>query len=74
MALCARKLGAENGRELFKGSKDTASPPVCTRKKIFCLGYGLFVSDVISRGFLGHLGPGLKPFDGSISLKFFIGN
>ena len=30
--------GTESGREVFKGSKDTASLLVCTRKKyIFCL-------------------------------------
>jgi len=39
-------------------SKDAASLLVCTQKKIFCLGSaGFFVSDVISGGLLGHLGP-----------------
>ena len=38
-------------------------------------GSGFLVSDIISRGLLGHLGPlppGLKPLDGSISLKFLL--
>jgi len=30
------------------------------------------VSDIISGGLLGHLSPGLKPFDDSISLKFLM--
>ena len=38
VALRARNSGAESGRELFKGSKDTASLLVYTRKKIFWLG------------------------------------
>jgi len=49
--------GAESGRELFKGSKDAASLLVCTRKKLLVGGHGFFVSDVISGGLLGHLGP-----------------
>jgi len=57
VALRARNLGAESGRELFKGSKDTTSLIVCTRKKFFWFGVGFFVSDVISGGILGHLGP-----------------
>ena len=39
-------------------SKHTASLLVCTQKKIFLLGEcGFLVSDVISGGLLGHLGP-----------------
>ena len=41
-------------------------------KKIFCLGRVVFfASDVISKGLLGHLGPGpgRQPLGGSISLK-----
>jgi len=30
------------------------------------------VSDVISGGLSGHLGPGRQPLDGSISLKFLL--
>jgi len=33
VALRMRNSGAESGRELFKGSKDAASPLVCTEKK-----------------------------------------
>ena len=44
--------------DLVKALKDVASLLVCTRKKICCLqGCGFFVSDVISGGLLGHLGP-----------------
>jgi len=38
-------------------SKDTASLLVCTRKKFFAWGCGIFVSNVISGGLSGHLGP-----------------
>jgi len=38
VALCERNSGTKSGRELFKSSKDLASLPVCTRKKIFYLG------------------------------------
>jgi len=55
--LRARNSGANRGRELFKRSKDSANLLVCTRKKIFVGGCGFFVTDVISRGLLGHLGP-----------------
>jgi len=44
--------------DLVKASKDVASLLVYTRKKFFCLGgVGFLVSDVISGGLLGHLGP-----------------
>jgi len=56
-ALCARNLGAESGREMFKGLKDAASSVVHTRKNFLVRGCGFFVSDVISGGLLGHLGP-----------------
>ena len=42
VALCVRNSGAESGRELFKGSKDSASLLVCTQKKIFWLGVQIF--------------------------------
>ena len=38
VASCVRNLGTESGRELFKGSKDTASLLVCTQKIFFCFG------------------------------------
>jgi len=44
-------------------------------EKIFCLGVQVFVSDVISGGLLGHLGPlclTLGTNCGSISLKFLL--
>jgi len=34
VALSVRNSGTENNRELFKGSKDLASPLVCNEKKI----------------------------------------
>jgi len=40
-----------------KVSKDAASLIVCTPKNFFLGGCGFFVSDVISAGLLGHLGP-----------------
>jgi len=40
-----------------KVSKDAASLLVCTRKKFFAWGVRFFVSDVMSGGLLGHLGP-----------------
>jgi len=40
-----------------KGSKDAASLLVCTRKNVLLEGCRFFVSDVISEGLLGHLGP-----------------
>ena len=43
--------------DLVEVSKDAASLLVCTRKNIFLGGYRFFVSDVISGGLLGHLGP-----------------
>jgi len=43
--------------DLVEASKDTASLLVCTRKNFFAWGCGFFVSDVISGGRLGHLGP-----------------
>jgi len=42
--------------DLVESSKDVASLLVCSLKKILWLGCGFFVSDVISRGRLGHLG------------------
>jgi len=40
-----------------KVSKDVASLVVCTKKSFFSGACGFFVSDVISEGLLGHLGP-----------------
>jgi len=61
MALCVHNLGAESGRELFKGSKDAASPLVRTRKIIFGWGSQFLVNDIISGGLLGHLALGANP-------------
>jgi len=64
--------------EPAKVSKDAASLLACTRKKKFLLrGCGFFVSDIISGGLLGHLGPtlpgpGRQPLGGSILLKFLL--
>jgi len=43
--------------DLVEASKDAASLLVCTRKKFFGWGCRFFVSDVISGGLFGHLGP-----------------
>jgi len=49
---------ADCARELLNGSNGSASLVEYTRKKIFCLGdCSFFMSDVISGGLLGHLGP-----------------
>ena len=49
---------AHCARELFSGLNGSASLVDCTRKKIFCLGDAFFfVSDIISEGLFGHLGP-----------------
>jgi len=44
-------------QNLVQVSKHVASILVCTRKKLFGWGRRFFVSDVISGGLLGHLGP-----------------
>ena len=58
MWLCMNvTLGAESASELFKGSKDWANHAVCNEKIFFVGVCGFFVSDIISGGLLGHLGP-----------------
>jgi len=57
VALHEHNSGVESPRELFKGSKDSASLVVCNDKKFSVLGFGFFVSDVIRGGLLGHFGP-----------------
>jgi len=57
MALRGNISAPEWVTDLFEVSKDTASLLVCTRKKFFAWGVRVFVSDVISGGVLGHLGP-----------------
>jgi len=43
--------------DLVEVSKDVASLLVCTLKNLLLGGCGFFVSDVMSGGLLGHLGP-----------------
>ena len=43
--------------DLVEASKDAGSLLVCTQKIYLLGGCGFFVSDVISGGLLGHLGP-----------------
>ena len=43
--------------DLVEASKDAASLLVCTQKKFLLGGCGFIVSDIISGGLLGHLGP-----------------
>ena len=75
LSMC--NLGAESGRELFKGSKDSAILLVCTWKKF--LGWVAFFCGWCHkwRTFRPPWptlpGPGLKPLDGSISLRFLLG-
>jgi len=57
VALRGNFSGPVNVTDSVKVSKDTASLVACTRKKFFYWGYRFFVSDVISGGLLGHLGP-----------------
>jgi len=57
MALRGNFSGPVSATDPIKGSKDAASLLVCTPKKFFAWRYGFFVSDVISGGILGHLGP-----------------
>ena len=57
MALCGNFSGPISVTELVEVSKDAASLLVCTQKSFLIGGYGFFVSDVISEGLLGHLGP-----------------
>jgi len=48
---------ADCARELFNGSNRSASLVDCTRKNFLPGGRGFFVSDVISGGLFGNLGP-----------------
>jgi len=57
VALRTRNSDTKSSRELFSVSKDAASLLVCARKKFLVLCFGYFVSDIISGGLLGHLGP-----------------
>jgi len=57
MALHERNSGAECCRELFKGSNDSASLLVRIEKKFLVRWCRFFLSNVISGGLLGHLGP-----------------
>jgi len=75
MALRGNFSGSVSATDLVEASKDAASLLVCTRKKFFWLGKRIFCE-------LHHQwrtfrppwptlpGPGPKPLDGSISLKF----
>jgi len=51
MALRGNFSGPVCYTDLLKVTKDAASLLVCTRKKFFAWGYGLFKSDVISEYF-----------------------
>jgi len=57
MALRGNFSGLVCSTDPVKVSKDAASLLVCTQKKFFAWGCGFFVSDVVSGGLLGHLGP-----------------
>ena len=57
MDLGRHNSGAESTRELFKRSKDSASLVVCNAKNFLVLGFGFFVSDIISGVLLDHFEP-----------------
>jgi len=57
MALRGNFSGPVCSTDPGKVSKDAVSLLVCTKKKLFAWGCGFFVSDIISGGLLGHLGP-----------------
>jgi len=58
VALRGNFYGLVSTTDLVKSLKDSASLVVCTRKKFFWLeGADFFVSNIISGGLLGHLGP-----------------
>ena len=55
VALCRNFSSPISSTDPVKGSKDTTSLLVCTRKNFLLGGYGFFVNDVISGGLLGQL-------------------
>jgi len=57
LALCGNISAPVQVTDLVEASKDAASLLICTQKNFLLGGCGFFVSDVISRGLLGHLGP-----------------
>jgi len=57
VALCGNFSCPVSATDPVKSLKDTASLVACTRKKFFGWGLWIFVSDVISGGLLGHIGP-----------------
>jgi len=57
VALRGNFSGSVSITDPVKGLKDMASLLVLHSKKNFCLGNAEFLSDVISGGLLGHLGP-----------------
>ena len=57
MALRGNFSGPVQVTDLVEVSKYAASLLVCTQKNFLLGGCGFFVSDVISKGLLGHLGP-----------------
>ena len=57
VALCRNFSGLVCSTDPVKVSKDMVNLLVCTRKNFLLAGFGFFMSDVISGGLLGHLGP-----------------
>ena len=57
VVLCRYFSSRVSATDLEKVANDVASFVVCTRKKFFGCGCGIFVSDIISGGLLGHRGP-----------------
>ena len=68
---------AKSSRELFKGSKDWANLLVCTQNKLLAWGVQIFCErrhkwSTFRPPWPTSPGPGPKPLDGSISLKFLL--
>jgi len=57
VSLCRHNSGTKCVRELFKPSKDLASLWVRNEQIFLVMGFGFFVSDIISGGLLGLFGP-----------------
>jgi len=77
VALCERSPGATSSRELFKGSKDSASILSLDSKEIFWLGVRISCEcrhkwTTFRPPWPTSPGPGPKLLDGSISLKFLL--
>ena len=78
MFLCGNISADDYARELFKPSKDSASPHICNEKKFLVLGFRFFECrhkwSCFRPFWLTSSGLRPKPLDGSISLEVIMGN